>query len=198
MAQITRNGQARERRCHYRVDDRLLFEFKLIDPKTMRQQAPASLFMAAADSQFKRELDRLDQEGKTLLRGIAGRDHSLAIYLALLNHKISLIAAQLTTPGQQQLAAINLSEGGLAFYHPSPLHSGDHLAIALRSQTEDWQCQLYGRIVRSRAAAPQGYKVAVAFCALDASQQQLLTRRVLKVQMRSHKPVHTDTIAGRE
>lgn len=178
----------RDRRCHYRVDDQLGFEFKLVEPKFLRQSKATELFSARAQQSLMDELNDLDKEGQNLLREIAAENRSVAIYLSILNRKTQLIAQHVcASSSDSQLEQINLSEGGLAFIHPSPLNIGDYLAIALRLPDDAWELFVYARIVRCLSAVPSGFHVAVAFCDTDARQEKLLTRRVLKVQMQSHR-----------
>ncbi len=177
-----------DRRCHYRVDDQLYFNFKSVDRKTMRQQQASELFVRPSEQTLLSELHKLDEEGQTLLREIAKEQRSVAIYLSLLNRKTQLIAQQLChEQSEQHTLNLNLSEGGLASTHESTLNVGDYVAVNLGIEEEAWQLYLYGRIVRCLAAVPNGFQIAIAFCDLDSEQQKLLTRRVFKKQMQSHR-----------
>ncbi|GAA6152768.1 PilZ domain-containing protein [Pseudoteredinibacter isoporae] len=180
-----------DRRCHYRVDDQLYFEFKPVDPKTLRQQQACELFAQPSERTLLKELNKLEEEGQVLLRDIAKDHRSIAIYLSLLNRKTQLIAQQLCQEqNAQHTVQLNLSEGGLAFQHASALNVGDYVAVTLGLEEDAWHLYLYGRIVRSLPAVPSGYQIAIAFCDLDAEQQKLLTRRVFKKQMQSHRRKH--------
>ncbi|MBB6521696.1 PilZ domain-containing protein [Pseudoteredinibacter isoporae] len=177
-----------DRRCHYRVDDQLYFEFKPVNPKTMRQQQASELFVRPSELTLLQELHKLEEEGQSLLREIAKEQRSVAIYLSLLNRKTQLIAQQMCqAQSEQHTVQLNLSEGGLAFQHNSALNVGDYVAVTLGLEEDAWHLYLYGRIVRCLPAVPAGYQIAIAFCDLDSEQQKLLTRRVFKKQMQSHR-----------
>ncbi|WP_299975009.1 PilZ domain-containing protein [uncultured Pseudoteredinibacter sp.] len=178
----------RDRRCHYRVDDQLHFDFKLVEPKTMRNHLASELFTQQREQQLLAELSKLDDEGQNLLREIAKEHRAVAIYLGLLNRKTQLLSQHLCqTQSAQQMVKLNLSEGGLAFNHDSGLNVGDYVAVSLGISEDGWQLHLYGRVVRCLAAVPKGHQVAIAFCDIDDEQQKQLTRRVFKKQMQSHR-----------
>ncbi len=178
----------RDRRCHYRVDDQLNFEFKLVDPKTMRHHRANELFARRSEQQLLCELNKLEDEGQILLREIAKEHRSIAIYLGLLNRKSQLIANQLClAESEHHSLKLNLSEGGMAFNYDTALNVGDYMAVALAVVEDSWQLYLYGRVVRCLPSVPKGHQIAIAFCDIDPEQQKQLTRRVFKKQMQSHR-----------
>ncbi|WP_299768304.1 PilZ domain-containing protein [uncultured Pseudoteredinibacter sp.] len=178
----------RDRRCHYRVDDQLHFDFKLVERKTMRYHPASELFTQQREQQLLAELSKLDDEGQNLLRDIAKEHRGVAIYLGLLNRKTQLISQHLCqSQSAQHMVKLNLSEGGLAFNHDTALNVGDYMAVSLGISEEAWQLFLYGRVVRCLAAVPKGHQIAIAFCDIDDEQQKQLTRRVFKKQMQSHR-----------
>lgn len=187
--QSPEEAKGSDRRCHYRVDDALVFEYKPVQANALRKGPAEEFFPEKQDHALLNELKALDNEGQTLLREIATENRPLAIYLSIMNRKTELIAHHLCMGDAEGLEPVplNLSEGGISFSHHSPLFVGEYLALSLRIPNEAWEIYTYGRIVRCLSALPAGFQIAVAFCDINPNQEKLLTRRVFKVQMQSHR-----------
>jgi len=189
--QTDRNhSSAQDRRCHYRVDDQVFLSYKPVTLNTIRRQAAHKQFDNHQGFELLGHLKKLDDEAQSLLRDIAQQHRSIAIYLSIINKKVELIAQQSVHSSrnpEQELCRVNLSEGGISFACEHAVDVGEHLAIKLGLPNDNDELYLYGKVIRCLHSQPGGYRLALQFNETTANEQKVLTRRVLQVQMQSHR-----------
>lgn len=179
-----------DRRCHYRIEDHLYFRFLTVEPGTVRIQQAHQHFEPSKGGELLSEMKQLDEEAQNLLRDIAQQHRSVAIYLSIINKKFDLVAQHLIDTGvqtEQELQKVNLSEGGMSFCSSGPVDVGSHLALHLHFVEQSEDVFVYGKVIRCLQSKPTSYHTAIQFIQLPAYEQKLITRRVLKVQMQSHR-----------
>lgn len=179
-----------DRRCHYRIEDQLYLRFVAVEPGTLRTQQAHQHFEASKGGELLGEMKQLDEEAQNLLREIAQQHRSVAIYLSILNKKFDLVAQHLINTGidtEQELQRVNLSEGGMNFSGSVPVEVGSQLALHLHFTEQSEDVFIYGKVIRCLQSKPFSYHAAIQFIQMPAYEQKLITRRVLKVQMQSHR-----------
>lgn len=174
---------ADNRREWIRIDDRLLFEYRLVEEKGDRgclpREAVTEEMIAAAVEKPTSEL--LARSGDVLTNA------ALVPWIMKVDWLIEVILKALAKahPGSIDLARVtnvNISGGGIGFVSPGQFHAGDRLALKLILPPFT-PIHAVAKVLRS-APPPggDGFVVAAEFVEMSADDQEHLIRHILQVQ----------------
>lgn len=186
-----------ERRDYFRIDDRVLLEYRVVSRQAVTEHPAAQYFAPSHTFDLMRELRLLELE-QSLPRSSADYPREAESSLRLLHRKIDLVATTLVAMAQDRPQVeplpVILSEGGIAFPLSEPLQPGTLIALQLQLLPEWLGLRLYGEVVHDEplAEAPwmsqrAGPHAAVRFLNLRETDRQLLARHILKSQIQARR-----------
>jgi len=181
----------KERRDFFRVDQDVLFDYKVVDAFSAENDPPAIEFEDSVSLSLINELRRLDRDSVQTLRLLTEKNRLLGDYLQTLSNKIDLIArhtlfAQSSEAGERPKTRINLSEEGVAFIAERAVYKGNFLALRLIFLPNYVPVVVFAKVIRCDAK-DERYQVAAKFHRLSDKDRQELSRQILKTQVSQKK-----------
>lgn len=183
-------ASSKDRREFYRVSCSAAIE---IEELTHNTQALADIFTLPAESIMINEFRIMSSESNSILKTLTDRDSSLGAYLKVLNKKIDLLAATITSRAENSTAPetqeIDISEGGIHFCWPNAFSENQRLAVKLILLPDNLSFVL-AAVVRSsqkqsaNADLAEHFLVNVEFENIDATSHQLISRFIAHQQRR--------------
>lgn len=193
-----------ERRNYFRLEDKVLLRYQIIDETTALANIAPKQFRADQANSLMRDLQHIDQESNKYLHSIAEINPDLELYLKALSKKIDTIASSLvdhnSLSSNQLPQVISLSEGGLAF--PSPVeHAHDsYLALQLTLLPQQLSLVLFAKVINcstvnqprtgedhTRQDNPDNFTIAVSFVHLKESDRQIIAKHIMQLQLSARR-----------
>lgn len=178
-----------ERREFFRVEDRAVLRYCVVDTAALANTAPESHFNDGELFSLLHELRTIDRENHNVLRSISEQNRDIGQYLRAINRKIDLIAAAALTldPHHAALAPqeISLSEGGLSLLATPKLAIGQFLAIELTLLPEQLNIACFGEVIAKRDEPPA--RSAIRFINLRETDRQLIAKHIFQVQIAARR-----------
>ena len=186
-----------ERREYFRVHDRVILDFLPVSTSDIERGNLPPAYAGSTGYAVMRELIAIDQENSRLLHSIGLANRDLELYLRGLNRKIDLLANQLAlddeTTAPRREVSVSLSEAGLAFGSHDPMKVDSHLAIQLTLLPNHVTLILFGKIVSCDANSGEaGYTVGCQFINISSSDQQILAKHIMQVQLKQKRQQQED------
>lgn len=193
---MTEKNQNQERRKYYRIDDSVIFNYRIVhenqhDPDLPKHQQDASAAFEMADL-----FGQINQQMRTTLGRIGERSADIAAYLKNLDRKIDLLVEMnLFKEHQSSLQSrrkINLGAGGLSFGTDEKLKQGTLLAIDMILSTALTCLHLTGRVIMVTKGTDNDYpyRISIGFTDIsDIEEDQIIkhTLRLQSEQLRANK-----------
>ena len=196
------SADAQDRRNFYRLDDDIIFDFIILQDD--EQNAGAAAFdddpiMQAME--LIAELKSIDNNNQPLLQNINLQSPQTADYLRGINRKINritqylteeLLAKVLLKTDARTTCKVNLSGGGLAFYHHEAIPQESLLQLKM-ILLPGYQCVITeGRVVgceqeKNPQTAAMAYRIACQFDNLSDTNEQLIIRHIYQRQIDARK-----------
>lgn len=178
-----------ERREFFRVEDRAVLRYCLVDTAAIANSAPESHFKDGELFWLMRELRTIDRENHNVLRSISEQNRDIAQYLRAINRKIDLIASAALTLDPQHAAVdpqeISLSEGGLSLLATPKLALGKLLALELTLLPEQISIACFGEVIANRDEPPA--RTVIRFINLREADRQLIAKHIFQVQIAARR-----------
>ena len=183
-----------ERRDYFRIDDRVLLDYRAIEPDALTQPVEQH-FPPSSTFDLIRDLRALEHEHSPA-RGGSDHDREFDQQLRLLHRKIDLVAATLVAIEQnragREAVRVSLSEGGIAFPADAPLPLGTPVALQIQLLPELVGLHLYGEVIHDQSLlhwedCGHASPIAVRFLQLREVDRQLLARHILKSQINARR-----------
>lgn len=178
-----------ERRERFRIDDKVHLDVRVLTDEEYQHllQAP---FDDVAQYSLVSQLRGLTAQAGNLMVNIRKANPDVAHYLALLDRKIDMLAAQLEgSRGGGALAPdtrVNMSAGGLAFWREQPLQKGDKLDMRLVLFPSYLRIHALAEVVHAeedtQAPAHHRFRVGVTFARLAEAEKDALVRHLIELQ----------------
>jgi len=187
-----------DRRQRFRIEDTAILEISLVSTEAMESTSAENFFSRSCGFTLMRELQDIERDSQPLLRGISERDSELAAYLSAINKKIETIGtavAENILPEDQQLQAIDLSEGGIGFSHSEKLLENKPYAAKIWFHKPLIGVSVFFQVVACNRAIDGGYRISAAFHNLPESERKIIVKHIMRVQaaqQRSKKAQVTD------
>ena len=184
-----------ERREWLRIDDRLLFEYRLLDEpaEAMNLYLPPATEDTIVTAVSKPTVDLMARVGETFA------DSPLLPWVSKIDWMLETILKSLAKshPGSVEIARltnVDISAGGVGFNTPRQFQAENVLALKLILPPFSL-IETTARIIRVTAAekGETGYHVATQFIELAGDDQELIIRHILQVQaerLRARKGAH--------
>lgn len=167
-----------ERRAFFRIDDRVILNYRPLDAAQGTPDAPQDGRIA----DLREALVNLDSQGTMAINQIRQRVPELGEVLEIFNNKLNVLGRLATTDDAQwQFGArdVNLSASGLAFRSARPVEEGEALQLELILLPSYALLTPLGRVVDCRPA-DEGYTICLNFEALAAKDQDTLVQHVFR------------------
>lgn len=178
-----------ERRQHFRIDDRMYFDYRVITPgEFCSDSAITSQLLGGNGKKFMEAaqyFQTIDSELSELTQEIALKEPALAHYLNLLNEKVEYLSRQMLMTGDLELRKVNISLGGMAFKTPELVKEQTNVKIVLYVKPKMIPIVVDARVVYSQYQNEAHYRTSVAFNGLTNEQEQLLSQHILLVQIKN-------------
>lgn len=182
------NGEGKERRSSFRIEDEIHLDFRLIADGSDdgNRDSDAGMHTCRALMQL-RELS--SQQGH-ILSNIRKQYSDIAQYLTLLDKKIDAvaqIAGAMSMGGEMHAnTRANISTGGLAFSYSEQVETGQRLSMRLVLFPSHLCIQPRGRVIycreRSQALPELRYRIGIEFEPLTETEYDQLIRHLLEKQ----------------
>jgi hypothetical protein len=178
-----------ERRQHFRIDDHIYFDYKIIEPGEFCSDLTLTNQLLGESGQKYLEATQyfqsIDNELSELTQSLAIEEPALAHYLNLLNAKIDYLSRQILMTNKIQLRKVNISLGGMAFKTPEQIRERTNLKIIVYTKPKMIPIIVDAMVVYSQYQSEAHYRTAVTFCNLTSEQEQLLSQHILQAQVKS-------------
>lgn len=108
-----------ERRQHFRIDDRIYFDYRIISPgEYCSDLAITNQLLGEKGKKFMEAaqyFQDLDNQMADLTQELSMEHSAIADFLNLLNAKIDYLSRHMLMAGDVELRKVNISLGGMAF-----------------------------------------------------------------------------------
>jgi len=184
-------GLGGEKRDFFRVNQDLIFDYKLVEAFAAENDTPEIEFDDSVSLNLMNELRRLDHDSLQTLRLLSEKNRLLGDYLQNLSSKIDLIArhslfAQDSSAQDKPKTRINLSEEGIAFIADRAVYKGNFLALRLIFLPHYAPVIVFAKVIRCEPKDSR-YQVAAKFYRLANKDRQELSRQILRAQVSQKK-----------
>jgi hypothetical protein len=178
-----------ERRNTFRVNNDVIFDFRVVDNHTAEEQEPEQAIGDGMALYLVAELRRVDREAQQLLKIITEKQRLLGDYLQKLNQKVDLIARHtLFTSGENRsTTCINLSEDGMAFHSDRALYKGNFLVLRMIFLPSYTPVIVFASVSRCEDQGDGGYRIGAKFHRLREQDRQELARQIIRAQVSDRK-----------
>ncbi|KTD81339.1 PilZ domain-containing protein [Legionella waltersii] len=178
-----------ERRQHFRIDDHVYFDYKIIEPGAFYSDEALTNQLLGENGQKYLEAHQyfqsIDVELSELTQTLAIEEPAIAHYLNLLNAKIDYLSRQILMTNKIQLRKVNISLGGMAFKTHEQVKEKTNVKIILYTKPRMIPIIIDAMVVYSQFQSEAHYRTAVTFCNLTSEQEQLLSQHILQAQVKS-------------
>ncbi|MGP4842623.1 PilZ domain-containing protein [Marinobacter sp. 1Y8] len=182
-------NSAEDRRDFFRIDDHAGLEIRYLKSDDLGDSDLA--FDDDPLAPLQDELRRLDHDIRSQLAALAERERLLANLMKSLNAKIDTLARIMAfeqNPLQpEHWHPVTLSEGGIAFPSDDPaLAEGQSIALRMTLPPEFVQPRAIAKVISVSEVDSRRW-VHTEFTTLDDADRQLITRHVLRWQVRQRQ-----------
>ncbi|KTD67576.1 PilZ domain-containing protein [Legionella shakespearei] len=178
-----------ERRQHFRIDDHLYFDYRILAPGEFCSDLSITNQLLGENGQKYMEaaqyFQNIDYELSELTQAIGIKEPALAHYLNLLNAKIDYLSRQMLMSGKIQMRKVNISLGGMAFKTPELIKEKTNLKIVIYTKPKMVPIIVDAVVVYSQYISETHYRTAVSFNELTNEQEQLLSQHILQAQVKN-------------
>lgn len=182
--------EIQDKRDFYRINDRVLLEFKIIDAALVGDEINFPISVAP-EFHLLNELHHIDTESSGVLHAITEKDRNIATYFNAINHKLELLASVIAGSSEDlddvRPQEATLGEGGLSFNHQEPIPLETHLAIKLTLLPSYAGLLVYGRVVNCNEHIKGDYLLNIEFENISDNNRQLIARHVLHYQAKARR-----------
>lgn len=178
-----------ERRQHFRIDDHLYFDYRVVAPGEFCSDLSITNQLLGESGQRYMEaaqyFQNIDYELAELTQALGVKEPALAHYLNLLNAKIDYLSRQMLMTHKVQMRKVNISLGGMAFRTEELLKEKTNLKIVVYTKPKMIPIILDATVIYSQYQSENHYRTSVSFNGLTNEQEQLLSQHILQAQVKS-------------
>ncbi|MBA3536226.1 MAG: PilZ domain-containing protein [Tatlockia sp.] len=175
-----------ERRQHFRIEDQIYFDYKLIDPSSIYSDKQMSEELLGQSGKRYLETNQyfqsLDYELAELTQTLALKEPAIAHYLNLINAKIEHLARHLLIGEKIHLRKVNISLGGMAFKTKERIKEKTRVKVVIYTKPKMLPIIVNAVVIYSQFYNETLYHTAVQFEELDREQEQLLSQHIMIAQ----------------
>lgn len=178
-----------ERREHFRIDDLVYFDYKIIEGSEFCSDLSLKSQMLGEKGQKYMEManyfQEIEYELSELTHVLSLKDPALAHYLNLMNAKIDYLSTQIMMGSKVSLRKVNLSLGGMAFESNDKISVDTSLKMVIYTKPKMVPIIVNAKVVFCQYQKETTYRIAVAFDTLNQEQEQLLSQHILLAQVKT-------------
>jgi hypothetical protein len=176
-----------ERRQHFRIEDHVYFEYKILQPGNCYSDTLITNDLLGEGGQKYLEtvqyFQTLDYELAELTQSLALKEPAIAHYLNLINAKIDYLVRHLTIGDKAQLRKVNISLGGMSFNTNERIKEKTYLKLVIYTKPKMMPIIVNAIVVYSQYLNPNSHRTAINFEGLTAEQEQLLSQHIMLAQV---------------
>ena len=186
------NHTINDRRQYYRIDDKAIFSYSIVNENTVNENAPDSNDSEDLNQSGALEIIELfghmNQQMKATLGRICEHSPDIASYLRSLDNKLELLVQMCLLKDQksplESRREINLGAGGLAFGNDEKLSQGTLLKMNLILSSDLLCLRLKGRVlqVSRQKAGHYPYRISVGFVDISDNEVDQIIRHIMRQQ----------------
>lgn len=182
----------RDKRGSYRIDEQIHLEFKTVTNSFVEHNNIEDAFNDNDESlRLINQLRKLDKSGIQSLKILTDKNRLLGDYLQVLNNKIDNIGRYIAFNSTESLqnrplTRVSLSEDGLSFAAPRQLYKDSFIALRLIFPPNYAIATSFAKVVRCEKQH-RAFDIAVQFYKMYDKDRQIISRQVLKSQVRSRQ-----------
>ncbi|HEY7773550.1 MAG TPA: PilZ domain-containing protein [Marinagarivorans sp.] len=175
-----------DRREFFRIDDDVIFDVHPVDADTAAHGTARDVVSEGPSWEVLESLTEIDTKTQAICANFTSKQATLARYLKLLNDKIDLLARHTVFSSYQHLpkTRISLSQDGIAFKNARMLYKGSFVVLRIIFLPRFTPVITFAQIIRCESR-DNSYNVAAKFYRLDADQQQVITKTLIKAQQQA-------------
>ncbi|MCA0403778.1 MAG: PilZ domain-containing protein [Proteobacteria bacterium] len=177
-----------ERRQHFRIEDQIYFEYKIIEQgEFFSDEIIKQELLGQNGKRFLETTEYfqiIDYELAELTQTVALQNPAIAHYLNLLNSKIEHLTRHLLMGDKIHLRKVNISLGGMAFKTKERIKENTHIKIIIYTKPKMFPIIVDAHVVYSQFKSEHHYHTAVQFESLDREQEQLLSEHIILSQIK--------------
>lgn len=178
-----------ERRQHFRIEDQIYFEYKILEPGNCYSDKSISDDLLGQGGQRYLEamqyFQSLDYELSQLTQSLAMKEPAVAHYLNLINAKIDYLVRNLTIGEKIRLKKVNISLGGMSFKSKQKIKEKTRLKVVIYTKPKMVPILINAVVVYSQYLSPTFHRTAIQFESLTYEQEQLLSQHIMHAQVQS-------------
>jgi PilZ domain len=177
-----------ERRQHFRVDDTLFFDYRLLEEDVfVSEKALCEELLGQNQHKYKEATEyfkQMDDELTHLSQQIAQKDSSLAHYLNLLNTKLDFLARHWLVGEHIKQHQVNISLGGIAFRTQQEIKANSKAKILFYTKPQMIPILCNTTVISCIPIPQKRYRISMQFDGLTKEQEQLLSQHIMMAQLR--------------
>lgn len=178
-----------ERRQHFRVDDHLYFDYRVLKPsEPYTEQSISKELLGENGLRYMEAIQYfhgIDLELAELTQSLSINEPTLAHYLNLLNAKVDYLSRQILMSNKAQMHKVNISLGGMAFKTATKIQEKTPMKIIIYTKPKMVPIIVDATVVYSQYQSENNYRTAVQFGGLTQEQEQLLSQHIMQVQIKT-------------
>jgi len=177
-----------ERREHFRINDSLFIQYKVIDQETAEQLGQQLINIEHGETnQHQVQLLSLQTAFTLVTDQINHYDREVARALRLLNEKINLIERSINKPDPTQIPSqkrdVNLSGGGLGLLTEQQLQTKSAVSVQIELRSSGVTIQAVASTIFCTKVQPENnetpYYLRLAFTKMNEQDRDLLIKHIL-------------------
>lgn len=174
-----------ERRQHFRIEDRIYFNYKILKPGNCycEQTLNDDLLSQAGDRyvEIARYFESFDTELAQLTQALSLKEPIVSHFLNILNTKIDYLVRHIALD-DKNLKKVNISLGGMSFKAQEHLAEKTQLKLVVYTKPNMVPIIINGVVVYCEHLNANIYRVAIQFEHLTQEQEQLLSQHIMLAQ----------------
>lgn len=176
-----------EQRQHFRIDDQVYFEYKVLKPgNCYSDQLVSEDLLNHGEMRYLETMQyfqSLDYELAELTQALAMQEPAIAHYLNLINAKIDCLVRNLIIGDKSHLHKVTISLGGMSFRSKEKIKEKTHMKIILYTKPKMVPVVMDAIVVYSKYISTAHHRTAVKFEHLTTEQERLLSQHIMLAQV---------------
>ncbi len=174
-----------ERRQHFRVEDKLSFNYKIIKNGDIYTDQSIARELLGAQSYYletTQYFNSIDTELMELTKTIGLQEPALAHYMNLMNAKIDHVMRHLLLNNNRHLYQVNISLGGMSFQTKNRIKEETRMKLMMYIRPKMFPLFVDAVVVYSQFHDEDYYRTAVQFENLTPDDEYLLSQHITLAQ----------------
>ncbi|HCA88841.1 MAG: pilus assembly protein PilZ [Legionellaceae bacterium] len=179
-----------ERRQHFRIDDTLYFNYKILKNHTDTSDTLHQELLGTTGQFYQETLklfESLNQQLTKLNQNISSKMPEISQCLHIMNTKLDYLTKYLLFDKPIHLETVNISLGGMAFKTTQKIKKHAAIKIVLYTKPDLIPILIDACVVYSRPLHQHLFQTAVQFKYLSSIHEQLLSRHIMLAETNTNE-----------